>query len=88
MHDPADVDRPDCSKGFTPVINLPEAGIIGIGEIADQAIVRNGNIEVGKVAEISLTFDHRIVDGALAAQFLTRLKSLIEEPYQLFLDIP
>lgn len=72
--------------GFTPVINLPEAAILGIGGISDQAIVVNGAIVAGKVAEVSLTFDHRIVDGAPAAAFLSRVKALIEEPYQLFME--
>lgn len=72
-------------KGFTPVINLPEAAILGIGGIQESAVVEKGAIIVGKITEISLTFDHRIVDGAPAAAFLTRIKSLLEQPYQLFM---
>jgi pyruvate dehydrogenase E2 component (dihydrolipoamide acetyltransferase) len=72
--------------GFTPVINLPEAAILGIGGISEQAVVENGAIRIGKVTEVSLTFDHRITDGAPAAMFLTRIKALIEQPYLLFME--
>jgi pyruvate dehydrogenase E2 component (dihydrolipoamide acetyltransferase) len=72
--------------GFTPVINLPEAAILGIGGISEQAVVENGAIRIGKVTEVSLTFDHRITDGAPAAVFLTRIKTLIEAPYLLFME--
>lgn len=74
-------------NSFTPIINSPECAILGLGAIRDQPVVENGSIVIGKTAEISLTFDHRIVDGTPAAQFLDRLKSLIEEPYQLFYGI-
>src|SRR5699024_10959663 len=49
---------------FTPVIDYPEAAILGIGRIADKPIVRNGEIVIAPVLALSLSFDHRIVDGA------------------------
>jgi pyruvate dehydrogenase E2 component (dihydrolipoamide acetyltransferase) len=68
---------------FTPIINLPEAAILGVGRIKDCAAVVNGEIAVRKMMWLSLTFDHRLVDGAPAARFLQRIKQLIEEPYLL-----
>jgi pyruvate dehydrogenase E2 component (dihydrolipoamide acetyltransferase) len=73
-------------SGFTPVINLPEAAILGIGAIKQAAIVEEGKIVIGQTAELSLTFDHRLIDGAPAAAFLAQIKSLIEQPYQLMIE--
>jgi len=53
----------------TPIVNYPEVGILSIGRIADRPVVRNGEIAVRKVGYLSVTFDHRVVDGARAAQF-------------------
>jgi len=66
---------------FTPVINLPEAAILGVGRIAEKAVVRDGNIVARHMWTLSLVFDHRLVDGAPAARFLGYIKDLIEEPY-------
>jgi pyruvate dehydrogenase E2 component (dihydrolipoamide acetyltransferase) len=75
---------------FTPIINLPEAAILGVGRIkARPAVVADrsrpdGEICVRQMMWLSLTFDHRLVDGAPAARFLQYIKSLIEEPYLWF----
>jgi pyruvate dehydrogenase E2 component (dihydrolipoamide acetyltransferase) len=66
---------------FTPVINLPEAAILGVGRIAEKAVVRDGAIVARHMWTLSLVFDHRLVDGAPAARFLQYIKDLIEEPY-------
>jgi pyruvate dehydrogenase E2 component (dihydrolipoamide acetyltransferase) len=66
---------------FTPVINLPEAAILGVGCITPKPVVRNGQVEVRQMLVLSLVFDHRLVDGAPAARFLQYVKDLIEEPY-------
>jgi pyruvate dehydrogenase E2 component (dihydrolipoamide acetyltransferase) len=66
---------------FTPVINLPEAAILGLGRIAEKAVVRDGAIIARHMWTLSLVFDHRLVDGAPAARFLQYIKDLIEEPY-------
>lgn len=66
---------------FTPVINMPEAAILGIGAITPQAVVRDGQVQVREMTILSLVFDHRLVDGAPAARFLKTIKDLIEEPY-------
>jgi pyruvate dehydrogenase E2 component (dihydrolipoamide acetyltransferase) len=68
---------------FTPIINLPEAAILGVGQIKDCATVVDGEIAVRKMMWLSLTFDHRLVDGAPAARFLQRIKQYVEEPYLL-----
>jgi pyruvate dehydrogenase E2 component (dihydrolipoamide acetyltransferase) len=66
---------------FTPVINLPEAAVLGVGRIAPKPVVRDGQVVVRQMWTLSLVFDHRLVDGAPAARFLQYIKSLIEEPY-------
>lgn len=70
----------DC---FTPIINQPEAAILGVGKIREQVVSVNGKIEVRPMMSLSLSFDHRIVDGAPAAHFLTDLKEILENPYEL-----
>ena len=71
--------------GFTPVINLPEAAILGVGRIAPRAVVRDGKITARQMMTLSLAFDHRLVDGTPAAQFLQYLKDLIEAPNEVTL---
>jgi pyruvate dehydrogenase E2 component (dihydrolipoamide acetyltransferase) len=68
---------------FTPIINLPEAAILGVGRIQPKAVVKDGEIVARKMWTLSLAFDHRLVDGAPAARFLQRIKQLIENPFLL-----
>jgi pyruvate dehydrogenase E2 component (dihydrolipoamide acetyltransferase) len=68
---------------FTPIINLPEAAILGAGRIQPKAVVREGEILARQMWTLSLVFDHRLVDGAPAARFLQRIKQLVENPYLL-----
>jgi pyruvate dehydrogenase E2 component (dihydrolipoamide acetyltransferase) len=68
---------------FTPVINLPEAAILGVGRIAQKVVPRNNEVVVRSMMTLSLVFDHRLVDGAPAARFLQQIKQMIEEPYLL-----
>ena len=68
---------------FTPIINLPEAAILGVGRIQPKPVVRDGEIVVRQMWTLSLVFDHRVVDGAPAARFLQRIKQLVENPYLL-----
>lgn len=65
---------------FTPVINLPEAAILGVGRISPEPVVCEDAVVVRHMCTLSLTFDHRFVDGAPAARFLQHVKKLIEEP--------
>ena len=68
---------------FTPIINLPETAILGVGRIKPRPAVVDGAVCVRQMVWLSLTFDHRLVDGAPAARFLRRIKQLVEEPYLL-----
>jgi len=63
---------------FTPIINLPEAAILGVGSVVDRPVVKSGKIGVAPIMKLSLSFDHRIVDGAPAARFLQLLKRRLE----------
>jgi pyruvate/2-oxoglutarate dehydrogenase complex dihydrolipoamide acyltransferase (E2) component len=65
---------------FTPIINQPEVAILGMGKVADTPVVRNGEIVVRKVMYLCLSYDHRVVDGAPAVQFLQAVKRRLEEP--------
>ncbi len=62
----------------TPIINQPEAAILGTGPITDRAVVRDGEVVVRPVMTFSFTFDHRVFDGAPAAQFMVRLTEILE----------
>lgn len=64
----------------TPVINWPECAILALGKICDKAIPINGKIEIRKMLPMSLSFDHRIIDGAMAAKFVTEIKRHLEDP--------
>jgi pyruvate dehydrogenase E2 component (dihydrolipoamide acetyltransferase) len=68
---------------FTPVINPPECAILGVGRIVAKPAVVDGEIAVRQMMTLSLTFDHRLNDGAPAARFLQRISQLIEQPYLL-----
>ena len=68
---------------FTPIINPPECAILGVGRILKKPVVHNDEIVVRSMLTLSLTFDHRVVDGAPAAQFLQTLAGYIQEPYLL-----
>ena len=73
--------------GFTPVINLPEAAILGVGRIMAKPAVYKGEVVPREMCTISLTFDHRLIDGAPAARFLQTIKNLIEIADQWIVDI-
>lgn len=69
---------------FTPIINLPECAVLGLGRIVSRPVVIDEEAEtvaVRKMIALSLTFDHRVVDGATAARFLQQIKRMIERPY-------
>jgi pyruvate dehydrogenase E2 component (dihydrolipoamide acetyltransferase) len=68
---------------FTPIINPPECAILGVGRIVKKPIVHNDEIAIRSMLALSLTFDHRVVDGAPAAQFLQTVSQYIQNPYLL-----
>ena len=63
---------------FTPIINYPESAILGVGRMTEKPVVRKGKIEIRKILPLSLTYDHRIVDGAQAARFALELVKRLE----------
>lgn len=71
---------------FTPLINWPEVAILGMGRIADEPIIKNGRVTIGKVLKLSLTVDHRIIDGGTAQRAMNRLKELLADPELLLME--
>lgn len=71
----------------TPIINPPEAAILGIGQLAEQAVVRNGQVVARHILPLTLSFDHRLIDGADAGLFINSLIELLENPSLLMLDM-
>ncbi|WP_338473591.1 dihydrolipoamide acetyltransferase family protein [Pseudomonas sp. MS646] len=70
----------------TPVLNLPEVAIVGVNKIVERPMVIKGQIVVRKMMNLSSSFDHRVVDGMDAAQFIQALRGLLEQPATLFVD--
>jgi pyruvate/2-oxoglutarate dehydrogenase complex dihydrolipoamide acyltransferase (E2) component len=68
---------------FTPIINPPQSAILGVGRVREVPAFRDGAVERARVTTLSLTFDHRVVDGAPAARFLARVAELLVRPYML-----
>jgi pyruvate dehydrogenase E2 component (dihydrolipoamide acetyltransferase) len=67
-------------ESFTPIINPPQAGILGIGRIMEKPVVLGGEILIRSMMALSLVFDHRLIDGAPAAKFLAKVKERLEQP--------
>jgi pyruvate dehydrogenase E2 component (dihydrolipoamide acetyltransferase) len=65
---------------FTAIINPPEAGILAVGQVAEKVVVESGEMVVRPRMRITMSCDHRVVDGATGARFLQTLRSFIEEP--------
>lgn len=72
---------------FTPVINFPEVAILGTGRISEKAIVRNGEIVAAPVMALSLSFDHRLIDGATAQNFMNHIKLLLGQPELFIMEV-
>lgn len=72
---------------FTPVINFPEVAILGTGRITEKAIVRNGEIVAAPVMALSLSFDHRLIDGATAQNFMNYIKTLLGQPELFIMEV-
>jgi len=70
---------------FTAIINPPDACILAVGGIAQEPVVKNGQIVPGNVMNVTLSCDHRVVDGATGSAFLQTLKSYLEEPLRMFI---
>jgi 2-oxoglutarate dehydrogenase E2 component (dihydrolipoamide succinyltransferase) len=70
----------------TPILNPPQVGILGLHAIQQRPMAVNGQVQIRPMMYVALTYDHRIVDGAEAVQFLVRIKQLVEDPGALLLD--
>jgi len=73
---------------FTPIINPPQVGILGMGRVVEKPVVYQGEITKRSMLFLSLTFDHRVIDGAPAAAFLHTLKDHLEDPWWMVADLP
>ena len=71
---------------FTAIINPPDACILAVGGIQEQAVIKNGQVVPGNVMKVTLSCDHRVVDGATGAAFLQTLKQFLEEPMRMLLQ--
>ena len=71
---------------FTPIVNWPEVAIIGMGKISQEPIVVDDHIEPAKVLKLSLTVDHRVIDGATAQRAMNRMKELLGDPELLLME--
>ncbi len=70
----------------TPILNMPQVGILGMHKIQERAMVMNGEIVIRPMMYIALSYDHRIIDGAAAVRFLVHIKDLLEDPDSLLLE--
>jgi pyruvate dehydrogenase E2 component (dihydrolipoamide acetyltransferase) len=70
---------------FTAIINTPDACIMAVGGIKETAIVKNGQLVVGNIMKVTLSCDHRVVDGAVGAAFLKTFKGLLEDPVRILI---
>lgn len=71
----------------TPIINYPEAAILAVGRLQEKAIVQNGTIIARTMMPLTLSFDHRLIDGGMSGKFMARFKELVEHPQRLMLDM-
>ena len=71
----------------TPILNLPQSGVLGMHNIVDRPTVIDGNIKIRPIMYLALSYDHRIIDGKEAVSFLKNVKDFLEDPKRLFLNI-
>ena len=67
-------------ESFTAIINPPDAAIMAIGGIIEKPIVKNGQIVPGHTMKVTLSCDHRVIDGVMGAEFLNTFKAMLEQP--------
>jgi pyruvate dehydrogenase E2 component (dihydrolipoamide acetyltransferase) len=70
---------------FTPILNSPESGILGVGAVYETPVFKGEKLDKRSILPLSLTFDHRVLDGAPAAAFLQSVKQFLEEPVTMLL---
>src|SRR5262249_59607784 len=72
--------------GFTPIVNWPEVAILGLSRARPEPTVRDGQVVPRLMLPLSLSYDHRVIDGAAAARFTRRVSQMLENPLLLLLD--
>ncbi|KPV45478.1 dihydrolipoamide acetyltransferase family protein [Alicyclobacillus ferrooxydans] len=72
---------------FTPVINYPEVAILGVGRITEKPVMKNGEVVGAHMMALSLSFDHRIIDGVMGQNFVNEIKRLLENPRLLMMEV-
>jgi len=73
-------------KFAVPVINYPQAGILGVGRVSEQAVVKDGKLDIGLMLPLSLSVDHRITDGGDASRFMNAVMEYLGDPVSLILE--
>ena len=71
----------------TPILNAPQAAILGMHKIQERPMAVNGEVVIRPMMYLALTYDHRLIDGKEAVQFLVAIKQLIEDPAKILLEI-
>ena len=71
---------------FTAVINPPEGAILAVGAMAPKPVVHDGEVAIRQTMRVTMSCDHRVIDGAIGAQFLQTFKQILENPLYLFLN--
>ena len=71
----------------TPILNLPQSGVLGMHNIVERPVVVDGDIKIRPIMYLALSYDHRIIDGKESVSFLKMIKENLEDPRRLFLDI-
>ena len=74
-----------CGTHFTPIINCPETSILGLGELDERAVAEDGEVRAAPTLPLSVSIDHRVIDGAEAAQFANTVMEYLESPELLLL---
>jgi len=72
---------------FTAILNPPQSGILSVGKMQEQLYLEKGEVKTKKTTQLGLSVDHRIIDGAVAAQFLQKVKRILENPFYSFLHL-
>jgi len=71
----------------TPILNPPQTGILGMHNVVDRPVVRDGQVVIRPIMYLALSYDHRLIDGREAVQFLVRIKECVESPERLLLEV-
>ena len=74
------------SLNSTPILNVPQVGILGMHAIVERPVARNGEVVIRPMMNLAVSYDHRVIDGATAVQFLVRVKQMIEDPETLLIE--